>query len=73
MALVNQVCDHVYVIDRGKQIFDGTTREVSASEIVGHAYLGEDIGVVAGRDRRPSRPRHDANELPDAIGGSDVR
>jgi ABC-type branched-subunit amino acid transport system ATPase component len=73
MALVNQVCDHVYVIDFGKQIFDGTTREVSASEIVGHAYLGEDIGVVAGRNRRPSRPRHDANELPDAIGGSDVR
>jgi ABC-type branched-subunit amino acid transport system ATPase component/ABC-type branched-subunit amino acid transport system permease subunit len=46
MALVNQVCDHVYVIDFGKQIFDGATREIGASDIVRRAYLGEDIGVV---------------------------
>jgi ABC-type branched-subunit amino acid transport system ATPase component len=48
MALVNQVCDHVYVIDFGKQIFDGTTREIGTSDIVRHAYLGEDIGVFEG-------------------------
>jgi ABC-type branched-subunit amino acid transport system ATPase component len=48
MALVNQVCDHVYVIDFGKQIFDGATREIGASDIVRHAYLGEDLGGVAG-------------------------
>jgi ABC-type lipopolysaccharide export system ATPase subunit len=40
------VCDHVYVIDFGKQIFDGATREIGASDIVRRAYLGEDIGVV---------------------------
>jgi ABC-type branched-subunit amino acid transport system ATPase component/ABC-type branched-subunit amino acid transport system permease subunit len=48
MALVNQVCDHVYVIDFGKQIFEGTTREIGASQIVRHAYLGEDIDVDEG-------------------------
>jgi ABC-type branched-subunit amino acid transport system ATPase component/branched-subunit amino acid ABC-type transport system permease component len=48
MALVNQVCDHVYVIDFGKQIFDGATREVGASDVVRHAYLGEDLGLVEG-------------------------
>jgi ABC-type branched-subunit amino acid transport system ATPase component/ABC-type branched-subunit amino acid transport system permease subunit len=48
MALVNQVCEHVYVIDFGKQIFEGTTREIGASDIVRHAYLGEDLGVVEG-------------------------
>jgi ABC-type branched-subunit amino acid transport system ATPase component/branched-subunit amino acid ABC-type transport system permease component len=56
MALVNQVCDHVYVIDFGKQIFDGTTQEIRASEIVRHAYLGEDLGEVEGRNGRPSSP-----------------
>jgi ABC-type branched-subunit amino acid transport system ATPase component/branched-subunit amino acid ABC-type transport system permease component len=54
MALVNQVCDHVYVIDFGKQIFDGATQEIKDSEIVRRAYLGEDIGVVEGSNRRPS-------------------
>jgi ABC-type branched-subunit amino acid transport system ATPase component/branched-subunit amino acid ABC-type transport system permease component len=54
MALVNQVCDHVYVIDFGKQIFDGPTREIRDSEIVRRAYLGEDISVVEGSNRRPS-------------------
>jgi ABC-type branched-subunit amino acid transport system ATPase component/branched-subunit amino acid ABC-type transport system permease component len=56
MALVNQVCDHVYVIDFGKQIFGGTTQEIRASEIVRHAYLGEDIGMVEGRNGRPLSP-----------------
>jgi ABC-type multidrug transport system ATPase subunit len=73
MALVNQVCDHVYVIDFGKQIFDGTTRETRASEIVRHAYLGDDIDVVEGHDRIPSRSRNDPTERTDVIGGSDVR
>jgi ABC-type branched-subunit amino acid transport system ATPase component len=56
MALVNQVCDHVYVIDFGKQIFDGPTREIRDSEIVRRAYLGKDISVVEGINRRPSSP-----------------
>jgi ABC-type branched-subunit amino acid transport system ATPase component len=46
MALVNQVCDHVYVIDFGRRIFDGSTREIGTSDIVRHAYLGEDIDAV---------------------------
>jgi ABC-type branched-subunit amino acid transport system ATPase component len=40
MALVMGVCDHIYVIDFGQPIFDGTPAEVAASEAVRTAYLG---------------------------------
>jgi ABC-type branched-subunit amino acid transport system ATPase component/branched-subunit amino acid ABC-type transport system permease component len=56
MALVNQVCDHVYVIDFGKQIFDGATPEIRGSEIVRRAYLGQDISAAEGSNRTPSSP-----------------
>ncbi|WP_040690323.1 branched-chain amino acid ABC transporter permease/ATP-binding protein [Nocardia vinacea] len=42
MALVNSLCDYVYVIDFGKPIFEGTVRETQLSPIVRKAYLGED-------------------------------
>lgn len=41
MALVNSLCDYVYVIDFGKPIFEGTVREAQQSPIVRTAYLGE--------------------------------
>jgi ABC-type branched-subunit amino acid transport system ATPase component len=42
MALVNRICDYIYVIDFGKPIFEGTAAEVSASGVVRAAYLGDD-------------------------------
>lgn len=41
MALVNKVCDYVYVIDFGKPLFEGPVAEVGASPLVRAAYLGE--------------------------------
>jgi ABC-type branched-subunit amino acid transport system ATPase component len=47
MALVMSVCDYVYVLDFGKQIFDGTTKEIATSPVVRAAYLGsEAVGVT---------------------------
>jgi ABC-type branched-subunit amino acid transport system ATPase component/branched-subunit amino acid ABC-type transport system permease component len=40
MSLVRQVCDHIYVIDFGELIFDGTPEEMHASAVVRAAYLG---------------------------------
>jgi len=42
MSLVRQICDVVYVIDFGTMIFQGTTTELLASEVVRAAYLGSD-------------------------------
>jgi ABC-type branched-subunit amino acid transport system ATPase component/branched-subunit amino acid ABC-type transport system permease component len=42
MALVTVVCEYIYVMDFGKQVFDGPTAEVMASPIVQAAYLGND-------------------------------
>jgi ABC-type branched-subunit amino acid transport system ATPase component len=41
MALVNRLCDYIYVLDFGKQIFAGTVAEVGSSPLVRSAYLGE--------------------------------
>jgi ABC-type branched-subunit amino acid transport system ATPase component/branched-subunit amino acid ABC-type transport system permease component len=49
MALINRLCDHVYVLDFGRRIFEGSVSEVGASELVRAAYLGgEEFG---GSDR----------------------
>jgi ABC-type branched-subunit amino acid transport system ATPase component len=42
MALVNRICDYIYVIDFGKAIFQGTVGEVGASAVVRAAYLGDE-------------------------------
>jgi ABC-type branched-subunit amino acid transport system ATPase component/branched-subunit amino acid ABC-type transport system permease component len=42
MALVNRICDYIYVIDFGKPIFQGTAGEVGASVAVRAAYLGDE-------------------------------
>jgi ABC-type branched-subunit amino acid transport system ATPase component len=40
MALVNQVCEEIYVMDFGRLIFSGPPQEVMSSEMVQAAYLG---------------------------------
>jgi len=42
MSLVQQVCDRVYVLDFGRMLFDGTTSEMIASDVVRAAYLGSE-------------------------------
>ncbi|MDQ1430461.1 MAG: hypothetical protein QOF40_1063, partial [Actinomycetota bacterium] len=42
MALVMEVCEHIYVMDFGRSLFDGTPEQVRASELVQAAYLGSD-------------------------------
>jgi ABC-type branched-subunit amino acid transport system ATPase component len=55
MALVMEICEHIYVMDFGRPLFDGTPEEVRASELVQAAYLGSDevevviAGESAGR------------------------
>ena len=41
ISLINRLCDHVYVIDFGKPIFDGSVAEAGAAPAVRQAYLGE--------------------------------
>jgi ABC-type branched-subunit amino acid transport system ATPase component len=44
MSLVLRICAHIYVLDFGKQIFQGSAAELAASEVVRAAYLGsEDV------------------------------
>jgi ABC-type branched-subunit amino acid transport system ATPase component len=40
MALVMSVCEHIYVLDFGLLVFDGSPAETVASEVVRAAYLG---------------------------------
>ncbi|HEY1829490.1 MAG TPA: ATP-binding cassette domain-containing protein [Acidimicrobiales bacterium] len=40
MALVQQTCERVYVLDFGEMIFEGTAEQMLASDIVRGAYLG---------------------------------
>ena len=40
MALVQQTCDHVYVLDYGSMIFEGTAQQMLTADSVRAAYLG---------------------------------
>jgi ABC-type branched-subunit amino acid transport system ATPase component len=40
MSLVMDICEHLYVLDFGSLIFEGTPVEVSTSPVVQRAYLG---------------------------------
>jgi ABC-type branched-subunit amino acid transport system ATPase component/branched-subunit amino acid ABC-type transport system permease component len=42
MSLVMEICDYIYVLDFGQQVFEGTPSDVSASDVVRAAYLGSD-------------------------------
>ena len=39
-ALVQQTCAHVYVLDHGSMIFEGTPQQMLTAETVRAAYLG---------------------------------
>ncbi len=41
MALVSEICDQIYVLDFGKIIYSGTTKQALSSDLVKAAYLGE--------------------------------
>lgn len=57
VALVLEICQHVYVLDFGELIFDGSPQEILASPIVQAAYLG-DATVEASLE-----PSHKIEEL----------
>jgi branched-chain amino acid transport system ATP-binding protein len=43
MALVMRVCDHIYVLDFGEMLAQGTPAEIRQNETVIRAYLGEAV------------------------------
>jgi branched-chain amino acid transport system ATP-binding protein len=43
MALVMRVCDHIYVLDFGEMLTQGTPAEIRQDETVIRAYLGEAV------------------------------
>jgi ABC-type branched-subunit amino acid transport system ATPase component/branched-subunit amino acid ABC-type transport system permease component len=53
MALVHNVCDRIYVLDSGRNLFEGTSEEVTAAPEVRSAYLGPAGPATAGRTRAP--------------------
>jgi ABC-type branched-subunit amino acid transport system ATPase component/branched-subunit amino acid ABC-type transport system permease component len=57
MALVRQVCQHIYVLDFGQLVFEGTGVEMLASPIVRNAYLGSENGMAEGAVAGASPPR----------------
>ena len=49
MALVQQICERVHVLDFGRLLFEGSADEMVASEVVRAAYLGSE-GVETALD-----------------------
>jgi len=47
MALVRQVCAHIYMLDFGRQVFEGSPDEMLASDVVRAAYLGSESVAAA--------------------------
>jgi ABC-type branched-subunit amino acid transport system ATPase component/branched-subunit amino acid ABC-type transport system permease component len=45
MSLVMSVCSHIYVLDFGQLIFEGSAGDVRSSDVVQRAYLGSASGV----------------------------
>jgi ABC-type branched-subunit amino acid transport system ATPase component len=60
MSLVMRICNHLYVLDFGKLIFEGTPAEVAGSEVVQAAYLGTE-GVMDALDTGDARTEEVAN------------
>jgi len=54
MALVRQVCHHIYVLDFGQLVFEGNPTAMLASPVVRSAYLGSEDVTLAGGDPEPS-------------------
>lgn len=43
MALVMRICARLFVLDFGKQLFDGTPEQTRRSDVVRQAYLGTEV------------------------------
>jgi ABC-type branched-subunit amino acid transport system ATPase component len=61
MALVRQVCAHIYVLDFGRLVFEGTADEMLASDVVRAAYLGSEEEVLEEEQAGP-RPTEQVTE-----------
>lgn len=48
MSFVLDVCEHIYVLDFGRLIFEGTPAEVARSSAVQEAYLGSAVSGTGG-------------------------
>ncbi len=59
MSLVMDVCEHIYVLDFGKQIFEGSPAEIRRSPIVQAAYLGDEKLEEVDPDLTPEPSRAD--------------
>lgn len=44
MDLVMSICEHLFVLDFGRLLCDGSPAEISHSDVVRRAYLGEEVG-----------------------------
>ena len=66
MALVRQVCAHIYVLDFGRLVFEGSPDEMLDSDVVRAAYLGSEgatsaaaVSAADGEAPHRRRPRGD--------------
>jgi ABC-type branched-subunit amino acid transport system ATPase component/branched-subunit amino acid ABC-type transport system permease component len=59
MSLVRQVCSHIYVLDFGRLIFEGSPDEMARSEVVRAAYLGTESDAPALNSGRADAPAAD--------------
>ena len=57
MSLVLDICAHLFVLDFGKALFEGTPDEVRSSDVVRAAYLGRE----ADADAAPKKPKRAAS------------
>ena len=62
MGLVLSICDHLYVLDFGRIIAEGTPAQIRANPDVVAAYLGESAGDAAEHGLDPIAATHDVIE-----------
>lgn len=43
LPMVMALCDHIYVVNKGEQIADGTPAEIRANPVVIEAYIGQEL------------------------------
>ena len=60
MALVQQTCAHVYVLDYGSMIFEGTAQQMLTADSVRAAYLG--VSTTEPASYRAAGSRRDRDE-----------
>ena len=71
MALVRQVCAHIYVLDFGRLVFEGSPAEMLNCDIVRAAYLGSE-GVDEDAERTGGGPEEGEPPIVAAHGASEL-